>query len=214
MSLEEMLLRGELSREPASGGEIRRLIDAAIRRLEDAANTSIHPETRLEQAYHAILNCALAALRIENLRAVNGPGKHRFVLESLANTLGTPPDLISYFQQMRDLRHRDIYGGLHPRLRARSRGSRDRSFQASPTSPCVAGSKNRRILMELIEASRLMGRYRHDLFPRRTSKDKTCPRNISQRFREKMIDIHVKNRDHVWQIVLGSRWAGNDSQVI
>ena len=114
MSLEEMLLRGELSREPASAGEIRRLIDAATRRLEDAANTSIHPETRLEQAYHAILNCALAALRVENLRAVNGPGKHRFVLESLAETLGTPPDLISYFQQMRDLRHRDIYeGSIH-----------------------------------------------------------------------------------------------------
>ena len=109
-----MLLRGELSREPASSGEIRRLVDAATRRLEDAANTSIHPETRFEQAYHAILNCALAALRAESLRAVNAPGKHRFVLESLAATLGTPPHLISYFQQLRDLRHRDIYeGSIH-----------------------------------------------------------------------------------------------------
>jgi len=114
VSLEEMLLRGELVREPARPGETRRLIAAATRRLEDAANTSIHPETRLEQAYHAILNCALAALRAENLRAVNGPGKHRFVLESLEDTLGTPPDLIAYFQQLRDLRHRDIYeGSIH-----------------------------------------------------------------------------------------------------
>ena len=55
MSLDEMILRSELSREPARQGEIRRLIDAATRRLEDAANTSIHPETRLEQAYHTIL---------------------------------------------------------------------------------------------------------------------------------------------------------------
>lgn len=109
-----MILRGELSREPASSGETRRLIDAATRRLEDAANTSIHPETRIEQAYHAILNCALVALRAENLRAVNAPGKHRFVLESLTDTLGTPPDLIAYFQQLRDLRHRDIYeGSIH-----------------------------------------------------------------------------------------------------
>ncbi|MFC2099308.1 hypothetical protein ACFLSF_00540 [Candidatus Bipolaricaulota bacterium] len=114
MSLEEMLLRGELIREPASSGEIRRLIDAATRRLEDAANTSIHPETRLEQAYHAILNCALIALRAENLRAVNAPGKHRVVLESLEDTFGTPPDLIAYFQQLRNLRHRDIYeGSIH-----------------------------------------------------------------------------------------------------
>jgi len=109
-----MLLRDELRREPAQSGEIRRLIDAATRRLEDAANTSIHPETRLEQAYHAILNCALVGLRAENLRAVNAPGKHRFVLESLADTLGTAPGLIAYFQQLRDLRHRDIYeGSIH-----------------------------------------------------------------------------------------------------
>jgi len=68
--------------------------------------------------------------------------------------------------------------------------------------------------MELIEASRLMGRYRHDLFARRTSKNKTCPRNISERFREKMIDIRVKNRDHVWRSVLRSRRAENDTQGI
>jgi len=114
VSLDEMILRSELSREPARQGEIRRLIDAATRRLEDAANTSIHPETRLEQAYHTILNCALAALRAENLRAVNAPGKHRFVIESLADTLGTHADLIAHFQQLRDLRHRDIYeGSIH-----------------------------------------------------------------------------------------------------
>lgn len=114
MSLEQMILRGELRREPASAGEIRRLIDAATRRLEDAANTTIHPETRLEQAYHAILNCTLVALRAENLRAVNGPGRHRFAIESLADTLGTAPDLVAYFQQSRDLRHRGIYeGSIH-----------------------------------------------------------------------------------------------------
>ena len=109
-----MLLRGEISREPTNPGEIRRLVDAATRRLEDAANASIHPETRLEQAYHAILNCALVALRADGLRAVNAPGKHRFALESLADTLGTAPDLIAYFQQLRDMRHRDIYeGSIH-----------------------------------------------------------------------------------------------------
>jgi len=114
MSLEERLLRGELRREAARSGEIRRLIDAATRRIEDAASTSIHPETRLEQAYHAVLNCALAALRVESFRAVSGPGKHRFVLASLADTLGTAADLIAYFQRLRDLRHRNIYeGSIH-----------------------------------------------------------------------------------------------------
>jgi len=111
MSLEEMILRDEIRREPRSSGEIRRLLEAASRRLEDAANTSIHPETRLEQAYHVILNCALTALRTEGLRVVNSPGKHRNALESLMFTLGVAADEVSYFQQLRDLRHRDIYEG-------------------------------------------------------------------------------------------------------
>lgn len=114
MSLEEMILRDELRREPATSGEIKRLINAAARRIEDASNTSIHAETRLEQAYHAILNCALAALRVEGLRAVNAPGKHRFVLESLGETLDVDSDRMSHFQRLRDLRHRDIYeGSIH-----------------------------------------------------------------------------------------------------
>lgn len=128
MSLEEMILRGELVREPARPGETRRLIAAATRRLEDAANTSIHPETRLEQAYHAILNCALIALRAEGLRPVNAPGKHRFVLESLADTLGTDFNLIAYFQQLRDLRHRDIYEGS---IHVSQREAEDAVYEAS-----------------------------------------------------------------------------------
>ena len=111
MSLEEMILRDKLRREPTTSGEIKRLVDAAARRLEDASNASIHPETRLEQAYHAILNCALAAPRAEGLRAVNAPGKHRFVLESLGEILGVDADRMSHFQRLRDLRHRDIYEG-------------------------------------------------------------------------------------------------------
>ena len=80
MSLDEMVLRDELRRELRSSGEIRRLLEAASRRLDDAASTSIHPETRLEQAYYVILNCALVALRTEDLRVVNGQGKHRNAL--------------------------------------------------------------------------------------------------------------------------------------
>jgi uncharacterized protein (UPF0332 family) len=112
MSLEEMILRDELRREAATPGEIQRLLSAATRRIEDATNPSIHPETRLEQAYHAILNCALTALRAEGLRAVNAAGKHRFALESLAETIGSGADLIAYFQRLRDLRHRGIYEGF------------------------------------------------------------------------------------------------------
>lgn len=114
MSLEEMLLRNELERLESSAGEIDRLLSAIARRLEDARNPSIHPETRLEQAYHAILNCALVALRADNLRPVNGPGKHFYALESLLHTLGVEHKRVDHYQELRDLRNKDIYeGSIH-----------------------------------------------------------------------------------------------------
>ena len=88
MSLEDLLLRGELRREPATSGEIQRLLDAITRRLEDAGTDSIHPETRLQQAYHAILICALVALRTSGLRPGMGPGHHIVILESLLAAIG------------------------------------------------------------------------------------------------------------------------------
>ena len=111
MSLEEMLLRGELKREQPTAGEIDRLLMAIERRLRDAANSTNSPETRLEQAYHTILNCALAALRSEGLRPTNAAGKHIVALESLLSTLGVDPRRHDYYQTLRDLRNREIYTG-------------------------------------------------------------------------------------------------------
>jgi|LZCG01.1.fsa_nt_gb hypothetical protein len=111
MSLEEMLLRSELKREKLVPGEIERMLHAVERRLQDAEHTDIHPETRLEQAYHIILGCALIALRAHDLRLVNRPGHHVVALDSLADTLGLPPARIDYFQTLRDLRNKDLYTG-------------------------------------------------------------------------------------------------------
>jgi len=63
-----MEFRRELEREPVTTGEVSRLVQAIERRLKDAKNETNSPETRMEQAYHAILNCALAALRAEGYR--------------------------------------------------------------------------------------------------------------------------------------------------
>jgi len=111
MSLQEMLLRSELKREEAVPGEIKRMLGTVQRRLQDAEHEDIHPETRLEQAYHAILGCALIALRVHDLRTVNRPGHHMVALESLADTLGLSIDRIDYFQTLRDLRNKDLYTG-------------------------------------------------------------------------------------------------------
>ncbi|MBN1859015.1 hypothetical protein JW848_07415 [Candidatus Bipolaricaulota bacterium] len=114
MSLADMLLRSELKREKVVPGEIERMLSTVRRRLQDADHGDIHPETRLEQAYHAILGCALIALRAHDLRTTNRPGHHMVALESLEETVGLPIDRIDYFQTLRDLRNKDLYtGGTH-----------------------------------------------------------------------------------------------------
>ena len=118
MSLAEMLLRDELRREPATPGEVERLLEAIDRRLQDGGNEANHPETRLEQAYHAILNCALVGLRASDLRPTDRRGHHVVTLESLTYTLGIPGDRVDYFQTLRDLRNKDLYtGGIHITVR-------------------------------------------------------------------------------------------------
>jgi len=74
MSLEEVLFRNEIVREALGAGEIGRLLATVDRRLEDASLASLHPGTRLEQAYHAILGCAVTGLRTHGVRAVDRPG--------------------------------------------------------------------------------------------------------------------------------------------
>jgi uncharacterized protein (UPF0332 family) len=111
MSLEEMVLRGELRRELANPGEIRQLLAGIARRLDDARRVENHPETRIEQAYHATLGCALAALRAEGLRSTNVLGKHQFVLESLGDTLEVESKRIDYYQRLRSLRNKEMYEG-------------------------------------------------------------------------------------------------------
>ena len=112
MSLDDMFRRGELERLPSTVGEIPALLKTINRRIEDAANTSNHPETRLEQAYIAILNCALAALRAEGARPVRGPGQHIHILESLRFTVGVDAERLGYYHMLRSLRHRGLYEGF------------------------------------------------------------------------------------------------------
>ena len=112
MSLDDMVRRGELERLPPTVGEILALVKTINRRIEDAANRTNHPETRLEQAYIAILNCALAALRAEGVRPARGPGQHVHTLESLRFTVGVEKERLGYYQTLRSLRHRGLYEGF------------------------------------------------------------------------------------------------------
>jgi len=109
MRIQNMLMRGEIVSEPLSSGEVERFRDAISMRLEDAGKTVNHNLTRLESAYHAVLNCALLALRIDGYRVAKGPRHHTVALESLADTLGVDSKKIDYFLDLSRTRSLNLY---------------------------------------------------------------------------------------------------------
>jgi hypothetical protein len=103
-----MELSGHVSREPLTSGEVARFRESIKERLEDANNTENSNRTRLEQAYHAIFNCAWIALRVDGYRANTMPGHHRVVLESMEETMGTADRDIDYFLNLSRARGLDL----------------------------------------------------------------------------------------------------------
>ncbi|HAZ30385.1 TPA: hypothetical protein DCY65_02300 [Candidatus Acetothermia bacterium] len=112
MTLDELARRGLIRPYRPERSEIRSLVLAAIRRCEDAENRSIHGETRLEQAYHAILSCALIGLRANGYRPARGAGSHELTLQTLAETLRLDPGRLDYYQALRHQRHQGLYEGF------------------------------------------------------------------------------------------------------
>ncbi|MCK5584915.1 hypothetical protein KAJ02_02475 [Candidatus Bipolaricaulota bacterium] len=107
-----MELSGHVSREPLTSGEVARFRESIRERLEDANNTKNSNRTRLEQAYHAIFNCAWIALRVDGYRANSMPGHHRVVLESMAGTMGADNRDIDYFLELARVRGSDLYDAM------------------------------------------------------------------------------------------------------
>jgi hypothetical protein len=112
MDLRDMELSGHISREPLTSGEVARFQDSIKERLGDAGNANNSNRTRLEQAYHAIFNCAWIALRVDGYRASSMPGHHRVVLESMAETMGTANEDIDYFLDLSRARGLDLYEAM------------------------------------------------------------------------------------------------------
>ena len=112
MDLRDMELSGHVSRESLTSGEVARFQESIKERLEDANNTKNSNRTRLEQAYHAIFNCAWIALRVDGFRASSMPGHHRVVLESMAETMGIANRDIDYFLNLSRARGLDLYEAM------------------------------------------------------------------------------------------------------
>ena len=112
MSLADMERDGKLKKHTPSKVEVNRLLMAIQRRLEDAKNPSSHNETRFEQAYEAILLCSKVALLVSGYRMRQREGYHYESINSLHFTLQVAPEVIEYYQVLRQKRHKGLYEGL------------------------------------------------------------------------------------------------------
>src|SRR6266536_3910410 len=89
MTLENLLRIGQLKAHAADKAEIDRILAAAERALADAALGKLSSDSRLDLAYRAIMQAALAAMLANGYRpATSEPGHHQLLIQALPKTAG------------------------------------------------------------------------------------------------------------------------------
>lgn len=107
--LDNLVKIGQLKSEPGTRAEFDGMVDSARKRLADARNESLAPESRFDLAYGAAHGFALAALRQKGYRSEN-----RFtVFQALAHTVveGLDPAAVRIFAKSHNERNLAEYQG-------------------------------------------------------------------------------------------------------
>jgi hypothetical protein len=87
--LDNLVRQGLLKAEPGDAAEFQGLVSSGRKRLADAHNVELSPESRFDLAYNAAHALSLAALRWRGYR----PNKQRFlVFQALQHTLALKPE--------------------------------------------------------------------------------------------------------------------------
>jgi hypothetical protein len=110
MSREELdnLVRiNRLKAEPVSRSEFAGMVNSARRRLVDAQNKSLDPDSQFDLAYGAAHRLALAALRYQGYRSEN----RITVFQTLVHTLGSAKSDIQVFLRAHNERNLAEYEG-------------------------------------------------------------------------------------------------------
>jgi len=101
-NLANLVKIGKLKLEPFAESEFRGLLTSAERRLADARNKQLSPESRFDLAYNASHSYALAALRFHGYRSEN----RALVFQTLQYTVGMEAPkwrVLSKCHEMRNL---------------------------------------------------------------------------------------------------------------
>jgi hypothetical protein len=112
MTLENLRRIGKLHKHDADRAELSRLLASAERALKDAGLPSISSDSRLDLAYRAIMQCALAAMLANGYRpATSEPGHHQLIIQALPKTIGLGADDARVFDAYRAARNQSDYRG-------------------------------------------------------------------------------------------------------
>ena len=113
MTLDNLLRIGKLKPHEPSKVEIERLLAAAERALADARGASLSADSRLDLAYRAIMQAAMAAMLANGYRpATSEAGHHQLLIQALPKTAGIPADRVRVLDAYRAARNQSDYRGI------------------------------------------------------------------------------------------------------
>ena len=93
--------------------ELARLLAAAGRALADAGVAGLSSDARLDLAYRAIMQAALAAMLANGYRpATSEPGHHQLLIQALPKTAGMPAERVRVLDAYRAARNHCDYLGV------------------------------------------------------------------------------------------------------
>lgn len=112
MTLENLAGIGRLKPHKAAPEEISRLLTSAAASLADAKRKENSLNSRLDLAYKAIMQSALAALMANGYRpSTNEAGHQQTTIQTLPKTIGLAPEKMRLFDSFRRARNVADYEG-------------------------------------------------------------------------------------------------------
>ena len=113
MTLENLARIGKLKAHAADEREIERLLASADRALADASVAGLSADSRLELAYRALMQAALAAMLATGYRpAASEPGHHQVVIQALPKTAGIAAERVPVLEAFRKASNQSDYRGI------------------------------------------------------------------------------------------------------
>lgn len=111
--MENLQRIGKLKAHAAGERELARLLESAAVALKDAKLASLSSTSRLDLAYRAIMQAALAAMLAKGYRpATSEPGHHQVLLQALPLTLGLARERVQVLEAYRKARNQSDYEGV------------------------------------------------------------------------------------------------------